>query len=104
MSAVTGALGKYFLVAALLPALIFLLLNVALIMPALPEAWLDAAGQVSLPYMEDLPYLIYVFVPVVVGGILMAMNMPLIKLYEGAFGWQKGFLLKPLLNRNRTRS
>lgn len=103
MSAVTGALGKHFLIAALLPALIFLLLNVAFVMPALPEVWLDAAGQISLPYMEDLPYLVYVFVPVVIGGILMAMNTPLIKLYEGAFGWQKGFLLRRLLKRNRQR-
>ncbi len=103
MSAITGALGKHFLIAALLPALIFLILNVAFIMPALPEVWPDVVAQASLPYMEDLPYLIYVFVPVVIGGILMAMNTPLIKLYEGAFGWQKGFLLKPLLKRNRAR-
>ena len=100
---------KAFIIAALLPALVFVALNLLLIVPYLPS---PASTQVinfslTLPLLEDVKIegqgLFYTLAPVVIGAALILLNTPIIKLYEGAFSWQRNFLFKPLLEQVRRR-
>lgn len=100
---------KAFLIAAFLPALVFVALNLLFVVPYLPS---QVGTQVisfslTLPLLEEVKIegqgLFYTLAPVVIGAALILLNTPLIKLYEGAFSWQRNFLLKPLLERVRRR-
>ncbi|RLB75027.1 MAG: hypothetical protein DRH15_14725 [Deltaproteobacteria bacterium] len=101
--------GKAFLIAAFLPALVFVALNLLLVVPYLPS---QVSTQVisfslTLPLLEDVKIegqgLFYTLAPVVIGAALILLNTPIIKLYEGAFSWQRNFLFKPLLEQVRRR-
>jgi len=101
--------GKAFLIAAFLPALVFVDLHLLFVVPYLPS---PVGAQVisfslTLPLLEEVKIegqgLFYTLAPVVIGAALILLNTPLIKLYEGAFSWQRNFLLKPLLERVRRR-
>jgi hypothetical protein len=100
---------KAFIIAAFIPALVFVALNLTLIVPYLPSQFSTQVINFSLtlPLLEDVKIegqgLFYTFAPVVIGAALILLNTPIIKLYEGAFSWQRNFLLKPLLERVRRR-
>jgi hypothetical protein len=100
---------RAFIIAAFLPALVFVALNLLFIMPYLPSQVSTQVVSLSLtlPLLEDIKIegqgLFYTLAPVVIGAALILLNTPIIKLYEGAFSWQRNFLLKPLLERVRQR-
>ena len=95
-----SALGKAFLVAGFIPSFIFVFLNRLLIFTGrLPEQ----LGDETLLFDLKMGDLILFLLPFVIGAILMALNTPVIKLYEGAYRFERGLLLRPFLSRNRKR-
>jgi len=95
-----SALGKVFLVAAFIPSFVFVLLNRLLIFTGrLPEQ----LGNKMLLFELNVGDLVLFLLPFVIGAILMALNTPIIKLYEGAYRFERDFLLRPFLSRNRKR-
>lgn len=100
---------KAFLIAAFLPALVFVTLNLLWVVPSLPSQFSSQVIdlQVTLPLLEDVKIegqgLFYTLAPVVLGVALILLNTPIIKLYEGAFSWQRNFLFKPLLDGVRRK-
>jgi len=100
---------KTFLIAAFLPALVFVILNLILVVPYLPSRFSTqvVSFSLTLPLLKDVEIegqgLFYTLAPVVIGVALILLNTPVIKLYEGAFVWQRNFLCKPLLERVRRR-
>ena len=101
--------GKAFLIAAFLPALVFVVLNLLFVVPYLPSQFSTQviSFSLTLPLLEEVKIegqgLFYTLAPVVIGAALILLNTPIIKLYEGAFSWQRKFLYKPLLEQMRRR-
>ena len=100
-------LGRAFLVAGYLPAAVFVLAHQLFLFPR----WLD--GRVSLftvpgdetwawVYLVDQALTLLVL-PLTVGILLMGLNTFIVRLYEGSFRWQRGFLLWPWQRRNERR-
>lgn len=95
-----STLGKVFLVAAFIPSFVFVLLNRLLIFTGcLPEQ----LGDETLLLDLNLGDLVLFLLPFVIGAILMALNTPIIRLYEGTYRFERDFLLRSLLSRNRKR-
>ena len=85
---VSGALGKFFFVAGLLPALAFFAAIDLVFVPHFASNW----------YLVDIEYLairgvVYVLGGAFLGFLLLALNTPIIKLYEN------GFILSSWLRR-----
>jgi len=81
LSTISGQFTKAFVFSAGIPAVVFVLLNVILIMPMLPpDFWLVERLQ---PLEIEWRAVIGLFAAVVVGGLLHNLNIPLIQLYEG---------------------
>jgi hypothetical protein len=107
----TGTLGKFYIVAGLVPALLFALAHSALTSSGLGErlpVWirsLPELGEMVFPLGEDLgrisvSLLLGALIPIVLGALLMMLNHVLIQLFEGRPNWLKNGLLRPLLRRN----
>ncbi len=102
-------LGQSFLVAGYLPAALFVLAHqlflfprwmgtsISLFQTPAPEEGAEAAWQWTYLVDQSLTTLL---LPLLLGILLMALNTVIIRLYEGAFGWQRRFLLWPWQQRN----
>jgi hypothetical protein len=102
-------LGQAFLVAAYLPAALFVLAHQLLLFPrwlgtpfslfqtTIPEEGVEAAWQWTYLVDQGLALLL---LPLLLGVLLMGLNTVVIRLYEGAFGWQRRGLLWPWQWRN----
>lgn len=81
LSTISGQFTKAFIFGAGIPAVIFVLVNVLLIMPALPpDFWLVQRLE---PLDIEWRAVTAVFAAVVLGGLLSSLNIPLIRTYEG---------------------
>jgi len=106
-------LGQSFLIAAYLPAALFVLAHQLLLFPrwlGTPISLLQTpvAGEGVEPawqwaYLVDQG-LTLLLLPLLLGTLLMGLNTAIIRLYEGAFGWQRRFLLWPWQRRNVRRA
>jgi hypothetical protein len=100
-------LGQEFLLAYYLPALVFVLAHIYLLIPAWIIALPLSQGQItklSIPLIGkiNLTSIINILVwSLLIGVILLVLNSVLIKLFEGKPYWIKEGLLKLLTNRNR---
>lgn len=106
-------LGQSFLIAGYLPAALFVLAHQLFLFPRwlgtslslfqtlAPEEGAEAAWQWTYLVDQSLTTLL---LPLLLGIILMALNTMIIRLYEGAFGWQHRFLLWPWQRRNVRRT
>jgi hypothetical protein len=113
MGKVLDKMGQAFLVAGYLPAALFVLAHqlflfplwlgnsIALFQTPVPEEGADAAWRWTYLIDQSVTALV---LPLMLGVLLMALNTATIKLYEGAYGWQKRFLLWPWQWHNRRRA
>lgn len=98
-----AALGTAFLISAFAPAFLFVLLNALFVAPG----GLPVIGALTIP--SDTPVLgvlgikgvdlTLLLVPSLLGILLNAFNTFIIRLFEGAHGFERGLLLRPLLKR-----
>jgi hypothetical protein len=93
MRDVAGSLGKFFFIAGFVPALAFCVAVDLVILPPL----LGGQHLVNLE-LFGIPGLLYVLGGILLGFLLLALNTPIIKLYENGF-YVSGWLKK----RNRDR-
>ncbi len=103
-------LGRAFLIAGYLPAALFVLAHQLFLFPRLfgktvslfqipgSAEGADAASQWVYIVDQGVTLLL---IPLLLGVLLMALNTVIIRLYEGAYGWQRSFLLRPLQRRNQ---
>jgi len=102
-------LGQAFLVAYYLPASVFVLVHLYVLIPIWAGAlalFLTSTTTFTLPLIgdADLASLIGIlFLPLVVGIVLVGLNSVLILLFEGRLWWLKQGLLYPLTYFNRKR-
>lgn len=102
-------LGQSFLLAYYLPAAVFVLLHLYLLIPiwvGAPASFLTMTTLVTLPLIGDvdLATLIGTLVlPFLVGIVLTGLNDVLIRLFEGKLGWLRWGLLYPLARFNTKR-
>ncbi|MFQ6101166.1 MAG: hypothetical protein ACE5OS_08020 [Anaerolineae bacterium] len=113
LSDVLEKLGQSFLIAAYLPAALFILAHQLFLFPRwlrasislfrtpVPEEGVEAAWQWTYLVDQSLTTLL---LPLLLGVLMMGLNTVLIRLYEGAFGWQRRFLLWPWQQRNVRRA
>jgi hypothetical protein len=99
---ILSSLGKAFVIAAFVPSLLFAIGNRLFITPVLSPQLAAAGGSLSLAEL-GIEGAAFVLTPALIGMVLMALNQQIIRLFEGAHGFQQGFLLKPLLERQRER-
>jgi hypothetical protein len=112
----TSTLGKFYIVAGLVPALLFTLAHWLLASSTLGErlpSWarsLPQLGERVFPLGEQLSketsvvpvsLLLGVLIPIILGALLMMLNHVLIQLFEGRPGWLRHGLFWPFLQRNR---
>jgi hypothetical protein len=113
MGDIFGKLGQAFLIAGYLPSALFILAHqlflfpqwlgktVALFQTPVPE---EGAGAVwRWTYLIDQS-VTALLLPLLLGVLLMVLNTLIIKLYEGAYRWQRGFLLRPWQRHNQRRA
>jgi hypothetical protein len=107
----TSTLGKYYIVAGLVPALLFTLAHTLLAQSPLGErlpSWtrsLPQGGEIVFPLGEELntvttSLLLGALIPIVLGALLMILNHVLIQLFEGRPAWLKRGLLYGFQRRN----
>jgi hypothetical protein len=102
-------LGQAFLVAYYLPASVFVLVHLYILIPVwagTAPGFLAAAGEVTLPLIgnADLASLIgTLLLPLVAGIVLVGLNGVLIVAFEGRPWWLRYGLLYPLARFNRKR-
>jgi hypothetical protein len=102
-------LGQAFLVAYYLPASVFVLVHLYILIPVwagTAPGFLATAGEVALPLIgdADLASLIgTLLLPLVVGIVLVGLNGVLIVAFEGRPWWLRYGLLYPLARFNRKR-
>jgi hypothetical protein len=108
MGGMLEKMGQAFLVAGYLSAVLFVVAHQLFLLPR----WLgqpisllqtdaaQAAGEWVYLIDQSLTLLL---LPLLLGILLMALNSIVIKLYEGAYGWQRRFLLRPWQQRNQAR-
>jgi hypothetical protein len=109
VGAIPEKLGRAFLIAGYLPATLFVVVHQLFLFPR----WLDRPIAVfqTDPAQTGIPW-IYLFdkavtlllLPLLLGVLLMALNTVIIRLYEGAYGWQQRFLLWFWQRRNERRA
>jgi hypothetical protein len=103
-------LGQEFLLAYYLPALVFVLAHIYVLIPAWIHASLSSQRQtakLTLPLIGEinLTSLIDILLwPLIVGIILFVLNSILIRLFEGMPCWIRKGLLKQLTERNEKKS
>jgi hypothetical protein len=85
-------LGRTFLLVGFLPALVLMVLNSAFIVPSLP-----ALGDFLDQPILGLEGGFYILIPLAIGCLLTALAEPVTLVYEGVYGFERSFLLKPLL-------
>lgn len=109
------SLGQAFFVAYYLPAAIFILVHVYVLIPALtdkpPEPVSSAGTETSSGLLTsllgdvDLASLIgFLLLPLLLGIVLRGLNSILVRAFEGKLPWLREGLLLPLTRRNRKRS
>lgn len=86
--------GKAFIVGGLLPAVLFALLNIVVFLEFEFRALPTSIGDGSLA--------LFLAGVVLLGAVLLGLNTPIIKLYEGSTRVQR-FVLRYFLNRNLSR-
>ena len=110
LSEVLEKLGRAFLIAGYLPAALFILAHQLFLFPRLLGRTMTVLQTPGLTEgAEKASQWIYIvdqsitllLLPILIGVLLMALNTIIIRLYEGAFGWQKHFLLRPFQLRNQ---
>jgi hypothetical protein len=89
VSALSGKIGKSLAVGALLPAVLFVALALHFVGPLLPTSWPlhDALSTLSDPETA----INLALVTLVVTGFLYALNLSIIRLYEG-YSWKESWL------------
>ena len=87
LSTISGQFGKAWILGALLPAALFVVLGLVFVQPMLPIAW-QVAG--SLSELDTTRMLAVSFVTLLLSGLLFHLNIPLIRFYEG-YSWQEGW-------------
>jgi hypothetical protein len=112
LSGITERLGKTFMVAGYLPALLFVVAHQLLLFPSwqvtsgflmqtpAPEEGASAAWRWTYFIDQTLTILL---LPLMLGVLLMGLNTVIIKLFEGEFRWQQKFLLRPWQQRSLRR-
>jgi hypothetical protein len=102
-------LGQGFLLAYYLPALVFVLTNLNVLIPAMAKGLhlsREAANKITLPLLGEIDLSSWIeslLWPLIVGIALFALNNLLIRLFEGKPRWLKDGLLSPLTKRNREK-
>jgi hypothetical protein len=87
-STISGQFGKAWILGALLPTVLFVVLGLVFVQPLLPLAWqvvgspgeLDTGGVLAVS-----------FATLLLSGLLFHLNNPLIRFYEG-YPWREGWL------------
>ncbi len=109
---ILAQLGRAFLIASYLPSALFVLAHQLFFFPR----WLDHSITLlqtdslsSASTNSDWIYLIdkgitMLLLPLLIGILLISLNTTVIKLYEGAYSWQRQFLLRPWQRRNQRRA
>jgi len=103
------ALGKFYIVAGLVPALLFTLAHSLLASSALGKrlpSWAPGPPQLDVLLDGELKgdfmvLLLSALVPIVLGMLLMMLSQVLIQLFEGRPDWLRYGPLWPFLHRNR---
>jgi hypothetical protein len=102
-------LGQAFLVAYYLPASVFVLVHLYVLLPiwkGVPPFFLATTTQVALPLIGDVDLASLIgtlLLPLLVGIVLVGLNNVLVLLFEGRLWWLKWGLLYPLTHFNRRR-
>lgn len=106
-------LGQTFLIAGFLPSALFVLVHQLFLLPRwlgksavlfqtpMPEEGADAVWRWTYLVDQTVTTLL---LPLLLGILLLALNTVIIKLYEGAYTWQRGLLLGPWQRRNQRRA
>lgn len=104
LSGIADRLGKTFMIAGYLPALLFVIAHQLLLFPRwqiegglllqtpAPEEGAAAAWRWTYFIDQTLTILL---LPLLLGVLLMSLNTLIIKLFEGEFRWQQKLLLRP---------
>ena len=102
-----STLGKAFIVSALAPMFVFVLLNVTFvpgnILPLISLLTMPSASPILKVLGIELSDITLLLIPSVFAILLNALNTPIIRLFEGAYGFQRNFLLKWMLERNKQK-
>jgi len=94
--------GRAFILTGFLPAFVFVAVNRLLLSSLAPELWATISRWLDLPLLgSDLTVL--AVLPIALGIVLLALNTQIVRFYEGAYGFQRRFLLRPFMQRNRRR-
>lgn len=113
LSEILEKLGQTFLIAGYLPSALFILAHQLFLLPRwlgrivvlfqtpIPEEGADAAWRWTYLIDQSVTVLL---LPLLIGILLMALNTVIIKLYEGAYGWQQDFLLWLWQRHNERRA
>jgi hypothetical protein len=87
-STISGQFGKAWILGALLPTSLFVVLGLILVQPLLPLAW-QVVGSPS--ELDTGGVLAVSFATLLLSGLLFHLNNPLIRFYEG-YPWREGWL------------
>lgn len=97
---VLSSLGRNFIVAAYIPSLLFVTLNGLLTLTVTRGLNWETLRQLLDRPVASLEVSLFLFVPVVLGAVLSALNTPLVLLYEGALSLERNLLLSYFQKRN----
>jgi hypothetical protein len=98
-----ASLGRTFIVAAYIPSLLFVILNGVLgLAVARGLSWSVLQEVLDRP-MASVEVSLFLFVPVALGAMLVALNTLIIRFYEGAPPFERNPFLAYFLRRNRQR-
>jgi hypothetical protein len=98
-----SSLGRTFVLAAYIPSLLFVILNGLLALAISRGLTWPVLQEVLARPMASLEVSLFLFVPVALGAVLMALNTLVIKFYEGALPFERRWLLAYFLGRNLRR-
>ena len=99
---ISKTLGKSFIISSFFPGLIFVTFNVIFLLPHLRPmeiTYISSWDDLSLVYKISFVLL----AACIVGFFISSINIPLIRLYEGYYRFQKEYLFNPLLKRQLKR-
>ena len=95
-------IGRAFLFAAYLPALLFVAIQQYALLPAFGVQDVALPGVQSVPLLSG-EILITLILPAFLALFLVSLNAPIARFFQGRFAWQKRFLLWPWQRANERK-
>jgi hypothetical protein len=100
LSAISGQFGKNLILGAFLPVVIFVTINLIFVVPVFPSDWPLFQPISSLETQGRL--LTISFISVVLTGLLLTLNIPILRLYEG-YPWMHSWIGQLMIDLWRRR-